>query len=260
MSDPTPVPGWLSRAMDVLIQSGTEESVEKAFEFAKAGLPPYAVRFTGMSGFGDQEYRLMLPTLGEVFKQRRGAYLFGGTEIRSLVPPHDVIPTVMTVPLWAKESCVDDPTLALFAIVPRIDRLRYTQEFGNIILVEPEHGYFTRMAPHQALAVLLQTDPDNPSDWSAEWRECLGILERLRRRRWNSLLVSFNGGGETANEIKAHAKLGWPVLLIEDSGRKTQEIAEDSEFRSKFPNVHSAPCDVDSINAKLDELGVPRKG
>ncbi len=253
-----PIPDWLKRAMDVLIQSGTEESVEKAFEFSKVGLPPFAVRFTGMSGFGEAKERSMLPVLGNVFKRRRGAFLFGGTEIRSLVPPHDVIPTVMSVPIWAKETCLEDPTMALFAIVPRIDRLKYTVEFGNIILVEPEHGYFTRMPPQQALAVLLQTNADDPSDWSAEWKECLSVIERLRRRRWNSLLVSFNGGGVTADEIMAHAKLGWPVLLVEDSGRKTGELAANSEFRANYPNVHSAPCVEDALDAKLDELGVPK--
>ncbi len=253
-----PIPDWLLRAMEVLIQSGTEESVEKAFEFARAGLPTFATRFTGMSGFGEAKERAKLPILGEVFKKRRGAFLFGGTEIRSLIPPHEVIPTIMSVPLWAKESCLDDKTMALFAITPRVDRLKVTQKFGNIILVEPEHGYFTRMVPHQALAVLLQTSPDDHSDWSQEWKECLSVIERLLRRRWGSLLVSFNGGAETAKEIKAHAKLGWPVLLIEDSGRMTEELAKNESFRAEYPNVHSALCDVESINFKLDELGVPK--
>ncbi len=254
-----PIPPWLQRAMKALIQSGSEESVEKAFEFAKAGLPPFAVRFTGISGFGESIDRDKLPILGEVFKERRGAFLFGGTEIRSLIPPHEVIPTIMSVPLWAKQSCLDDDTMALFAITPRVGCLHITEEFGNIIAIEAEHGYFTRIVPYQALAVLLQVNSDDPSDWSHEWKECLSVLERLRRRRWGSLLISFNGGKETRSEINAHAKLGWPVLLIENSGRVTEELVNDKNFRSEFSNVHSAACDVESIHAKLDELGVPRK-
>ena len=62
---------------------------------------------------------------------------------------------------------------------------------------------------------------------------------------------SYKGGSVTEKEIVKTAQLGWPILLINGSGRKTEEYANNTEFLHKFPNVHVAENTAKSLKEKL---------
>lgn len=145
-------------------------------------------------------------------------------------------------------------------IVPTIDDLSL---YGGFIVVSnvPSHASYTVVDGRCPFCLLLQFSTDRPGlTWDDEWRVCLDYMELLRNEaQHKSLHLVYNGGKVTRNECLHVASLPqeddnpWQLLLIEDSGRTATDLAEDTEFRKKYPRV--ASCKKHELAACLQEMG-----
>jgi hypothetical protein len=130
-----------------------------------------------------------------------------------------------------------------------------------IVANNVEDPYFTVIHPEQDITLVVQVSADNPEVWDAEYRECLSITNDLKEYcNFKSVLISYNGGSVTEREILRTAERGWPVILIKDSGRKTDEYANNREFLALRTNVRVVERSAAALRAALAEFGaVPER-
>lgn len=213
----------------------------------------FVVRFTGGCGYMSAEDAQGLYALfQEAFQGFAGAILYGGTRMVDRNDPSIVVPGITEIPplIWQ-----DNPTASILGVVPRSGDLQIS-DLGMIVSDEPSSDYITIIHPHQSQCLVVQQSADKGADWTAEFKECLRITNDLRSYvDWNSLLISYNGGGVTEQEILATAEKGWPVLLINGSGRKSEEYANNEEFLQNYPNVLVAEKSAESIRSALVRTG-----
>ncbi|MFC1638478.1 hypothetical protein ACFL2R_03575 [Patescibacteria group bacterium] len=186
------------------VQNKGEDSVDIALKLTVAR-DKIIVRFTGGCGYmSPEDAQGMNNFFVDSFLGFGGAMIFGGTRM-ILRESKEIVSGITEIPSLIHRKCKDS---VILGVVPRSNELMISGEDGLIV------------------------------SWEAEFLECIKITEKLRSLvRWKSILVSYNGGGVTEKEIVAIAKLGWPVILIKGSGRKSDEYANDSQFLVRHPNV-----------------------
>lgn len=192
----------------------------------------------------------------QAFRDFAGAILFGGTRMlfKSNFKTGRFGITELA-PLIGEQN----PDCVILGVVPRTEELKFSP-YGVIISEEPSDDFITILHPNQDICLIVQLSADNPEIWDAEYEECIEITNNLRQfAGWDSLLISYNGGTVTEREILKTAKLGWPVLLINGSGRKTEEYANNIDFLQTYPNVHVAEKNVACLREKLFILGALKK-
>ena len=144
-------------------------------------------------------------------------------------------------------------------IVPTIGDLSL---YGGFIMVSdsPNHGSYTVVDGRCPFCLLLQFSTDKPGlTWDDEWKVSLDYMELLRNEaEYSSLHLAFNGGKVTRNECEHVAELPqgdnpWRLLLVEDSGRAATELANDREFRSRYPHV--ASCKKRELTSVVRQMG-----
>lgn len=248
--------GSLKAAPALIFKSGGEQTTELMLGLTTAR-DRIVVRLTG--GCGDMSatdaeglYTLFTDAFGEDFG---GVLLFGGTQMLRRDDFSKVVPGITEVPPLIRRR---NPYAVVLGVIPRTDQLRLSPEIpGLVVSEEPEREFITIAHPDQDYVLVVQHSPDQTSLWDAEYLECLRMIELLRNScQWNSLLIAFNGGGVTEREILAHAHRGYSVLLVADSGRVSERLAGDAEFRSRFPNVSVAEKSSTDLRAHLFRLGV----
>lgn len=211
------------------------------------------VRLTGGCGYMSPEsadglYEMFLTA----FRGFEGALLFGGTRMLARDDLNRVIPSITEIPPLIKEA---NPGCEILGVIPKTADLAAVAGIGNV--VSDEEKYYTIAHPYQTSYVLVQDGPDKLVPWETEFEVCRDITSRLRDYAgFGSLLLSFDGGGTTEKEILDLSARGWPVLLIDGSGRKTQEYARNREWLMAHPNVSVCDNDAASLRAALVELGV----
>lgn len=217
------------------------------------------VRMTGGCGSMSQDdAEGLIELFAAAFDGYDGAMLFGGTRMLRCDDPTVVVPGITEVPPALRLRC---PSMTLLGVTPRTQDLALT-EHGVIVSAEDGKPYFTVVHPQQDISLVVQTTPDDPEVWDAEYQECLRIAEDLRSYAgFRSVLVSYNGGTVTRREILATAERGWPVILIRGSGRVTDEFAADDAFLAANPHVAVAEKDVGSLRDALARHGAvpPRR-
>ena len=220
----------------------------------------YLVRITGGCGFmTPQDAHGLYDLYADAFRgDFKGAFLFGGTQMRRKDTPDTVIPSITEVVPCIRRRC---PNTVALGVVPRIEidgNIQHLQLVRTGILVydEPGEEYYTQIHPEQDMCVVVQGSADQGVMWDAEMLFARKAAQLLSQGAgWKQLLISYNGGGVTEKEILQWAQLGWPVLLINGSGRTTEKYANDAQFLSDHPNVHVVERTSASIRTKLIELG-----
>ncbi len=256
----------LDNAPTLYIQTGKEQSALFAMNFAR-DVRHFVLRITGGCGLMSPEDALGLANLENALKggsreesplpRFSGFGLFGGTRMLSKSDPSQVVPGVTEVLPAITGNC---PGAVFLGVIAKVGQLKYTS-LGVVIHDEPDAQYFTIIHPTQHSIVLLQPTPDARASWEDEFRECIRFCHELRMLDWQSLLLVYNGGGVVEKEILAWAKLGrldpdkWKVLLVNGSGRKADEYANNKKFLSHHPTVHVCQNTEQSIREKLTELG-----
>ena len=230
-----------------------ENSANIALSLTKAK-EQVVVRITGGCGYMSEEDANGLYDLySEAFSGFKGAMMFGGTRMVSKNDRNIVLPGITeVVPRIKKEN----PDCIVFGVVPRTDDVKMDTQYGFIV-TDDNNPWITIPHPDQDFFVLLQKSVDQSATWTDEWQECCNVTKRLRNVcDWKSLLIAYNGGGITEQEILALSKEGWPVLLVNGGGRKTDEYASNEEFLTKYPNVKVCNKDVRSFRNALIEMSI----
>ena len=243
---------------NVVFRSGMESAENLAMEFAKRGLPKIAYRWTGGCGGMSPEHAKMLKILEDACVPLAGYHIFGGTEMRSTLDL-SVVPGITDVPVAIRRR---NPFCNLVGIVPKIEEMFKICPFLGLI-IDVAKDYITRVQPDVNMAVVLQPNADDCFEWDDEYKEAIRLIEKLVKRGWDTLNISFNGGGVTAEEIEYWGRLGqrnekFRVLLVDGSGRKTEEFANNAEWLAKYPTVHTVACTPEALDAKFRELELPR--
>jgi hypothetical protein len=211
------------------------------------------VRFTGgCGGMSSQDAENLYDLFMEAFAGFDGAILFGGTR---MIMRHDskiVLPGITEIPPLIRKKC---PEAVVLGVVPKTNELKIVNQ-GIVVSEEDGNDFFTIVHPDQDHCLIVQKSVDDNVGWEAEFKECMSITSDLISfANFKSLLISYNGGGVTEKEILATAEKGWPILLIADSGRKTEEYAKNEKFLADYPNVHVAEKTAESIRDQLMSLG-----
>lgn len=184
-----------------------------------------------------------------------GLCLFGGTRMVRKDNPKVIVPGITEVFPALNKYCDNTATLG---VISKVGHLRHTKH-GIVISNDPKDEYCTIVHPVQTSTVIVQPSADSQASWDDEFKECVRIVHPLIQMNWGALLVVYNGGGVTEKEIRTWAKHGqsdprWNILIVNGSGRKADELANDDEFRADHPTVHVCENDLDHMREKLLEL------
>ncbi len=273
------------------------EDEQFAFNFARDARH-YFLRMTGGCGLMQPEHAVGMDNLAKALGGEKagdpyfdGFGVMGATRMHKLSDPTQIVPGITEV-LPAIHHKVK--RAAILGIVAMTSDLRYgTDDTGILLEVNEANDFYTVVHPALKSVLMVKPSPESLSEevlrllakvpnakdvdppfdpkkalWRAEYRQCLKFCADLMKLPdWRSLLVVYNGGGITEEEILIWAALGkvdsrWQVLLIKGSGRKADEYANNASWLEEHPTVQVAENSVKSIRSKLLELGAirhPRK-
>lgn len=256
----------------LFVRTGRESCEKFLGKFLDIRIRPFVLRVTGGCGLMGDEHAQGLrnvqhaltggPRGSKKLPRFTGFCLFGGTRMVSRVNPRLVIPGITEVVPPINRLCPGARTLGIIAKVGDLKHSRH-----GIIVSDDcdkstpvEEQYVTIAHPTQDTILLVQPSADKTASWEDEAKECIDIADHLRRGHWQGLMLVYNGGGVVDKEIQAWAKLGlqdpfWRVLIVNGSGRKADQYANDEQFLKDHPTVHVCQNDVNDIRAKLLELG-----
>lgn len=238
----------------LFVQNKGEESTKLALRLTQAKTK-VVVRFTGGCGFMQaQDAQGLYQLFVEAFEGFSGALLFGGSRMVRRADHSLVVPGITEVPPLIR---FHNPDCIILGVVPKSEELSLELGLGMVVAQNLGKDYLTIINPDQDLCLVVQQSVDHEVSWDAEFEECIRITENLREYAgWQSLLVSYNGGSVTRKEIMQTAQLGWPVLLIQDSGRVSEELSKDEGFLRTYPNVMTSRKESGHIRKSLQQLRV----
>jgi hypothetical protein len=192
-----------------------------------------AIRLAGgCKGMSAEDKEQMLDFFSAGLSGYGGLIWAGGT--RQVDKNGEIDPMITDVPGYIAKQ--NDGCIAM-GTVPRTAMLSLQ---GESRLVLDEWG--TALNPEMYGILIVQNGPDGEMGWDGDvetyfklmrnWRDYAGFSELG--------LIAWNGGLVTADEIKKAAKQGWPTLLVEGSGRATDEIIEkyrnrDADLMAELP-------------------------
>jgi hypothetical protein len=263
---------WLESSPTLFVQS-EGQSCEKFLANFFRNVRHFVLRGTGGCGnmkpeyyFGLENLKLALggdldvPESAPLDDTRRAKFegfcLFGGTRMIGKADPSQIYLGITEVFPALSARC---PDARILGVVAKAGHLRTTPH-GTIVSHSDADPYVTIIHPVQHSVLLLQPTVDKLANWDSEYQRCIDICEAPAKNNWPGLLIAYNGGGVTAREISAWAQLGrkdpfYRVLLVKDSGGTAGEFACDQNFLDEHPHVHVCENTVESMRAKLLELG-----
>ena len=242
-----------SSAPSLYFKRREEASISIALRLTRAP-ERFVIRITGGCGNMSAEDAVGLYDMFcDALSGYRGAILFGGTRMVRRVNSDIIVPAITEIAPLVKRQ---NPYVQILGVVPKPGDIKIVPEFGIVVTDDLDNDFVTIIHPDQDQCMVVQQNVDKGVDWTVEFQECMTITSFLREEAgWNSLLVSYNGGGVTEKEIMATAKLGWPVLLVNGSGRVTEKLANDQEFLASHPNVMVAEKSAPSLRHQLTRAG-----
>jgi len=152
----------------------------------------------------------------------------------------------------------------VLGVVPRCEDFAFSSEVPVLVVKQQETAdaaqcqedrqFMTIVHPGQDMVIAAMKPLTKDATWDDEVEFCRHVTNLMvTYGAWRSLLVAYNGGGVTEREVRATAKRGWPVLIVQGSGRKCDELALDEEFL-KLPNVKVCQRDAASMRDALEAL------
>lgn len=255
---------WLTNSPTLFVQS-EGQSCESFFANFFRDSRHFVLRGTGGCGNMKPEYYHGLAKLQEALggepgnpdsPRFNGFCLFGGTRMISKDDPEVVVPGITEVFPGLVDSC---PNARVLGVVVKAGHLQTTPH-GIVVSNSDADPYATIIHPQQHSVLLLQPNVDRKADWDAEWQRCLDICASHEANNWDALLTVYNGGGVSERELLHWAELGetrpfYRVLLVRGSGGTADKYANNEAFLKAHPHVHVCDNEVESMRAKLLELG-----
>jgi len=194
-----------------------------------------AIRITGgCKGMSAEDKEDMLAFFSEALRGYKGLIWSGAT--RQVDKIGQIDPMVTEIPgLIASEN----PGCVALGTLPRTDMLSLQQD-SRLVLDE----WGTVPNPSLLGILIVQNGPEGKMDWDGDLDAYFRMMQNWQTYAgFGQLgLISWNGGPITEKEIMRSINLGWPTILIEGSGRVTDEIVakvngRDKEFIKQLPDV-----------------------
>jgi len=236
---------------ELVFMNKGEDSVRAALSLTRAG-SRVVVRITGGCALHPRFHSRLPELFVSAFEGFKGGMIFGGTRTLSRVDG-SVLPSVTEAAPSIARRC---PEARVLGIVPRVDPLVMMPDVGLVVSDKEEEDHVTIIHPSQDTCLLVQKNCDREAIWEDERVVAEAIVADLMGAEWQSVLIAYNGGVTTRNEIRRWAALGWPVILIKGSGRTTGRLCRDKAFLAAHPNVTVAGKSSALLRAALVHHGV----
>jgi hypothetical protein len=174
----------------------------------------------GCSGMSVGDKHGMLSFFGDGLSQFTGLVSSGGT--RAIDSRGQLDPMVTDVPaLLAAQS---PHGVVAISTVPRTGDLGLVDDSR---LVLDESGTLLPN-PGVHMIVLVQSNNGLEIDWDGDLNMYFNMFENLvRHGGWRFGMVVYNGGGVTRSEALRAMTLGWPVILVRESGRQADILVRE---------------------------------
>jgi hypothetical protein len=252
-------------------QQGNMHSVGFALSFAERPTRPFACRITGgcgemtaadAVGMRNVERALCGFTKGKRARRHFAGFgIFGGTRMLSVHDTSVIVPGITEIFPNVLKHCPGTEILGIVAGFQHMIRDSQTAGLADKLILTRTPNHVTVVHPDPRSVLFLQADPNNEEVWDDEYKETFACFRQLHTKGWQTLNLVYNGGSVTEREIKLWAEWGniepgkWNMLLINDSGRKCTQYAQDKGWLREHPCVRVAENDVNAINDQLWELG-----
>ncbi len=259
----------LSSSSKLLWASEHENPETLLFSFASRGVPKQLFRWTGWNASIKSEagdYTDGLSTVARAFQNVKGFHFYNGTQIRNL-SDGSIIPSVTDVPAALNKI---DPEIILLGIIPKVhEEPKLSAEFGLVLKVNEQKGFFTVVNPASDISYVLQPDVNRRHEWLKEAEESFRISTRLAEKGWTANLIVYGGttsGSGQKPSIVESELLGWSkasknfpnlninIILIKGSGGVADKYSTDSEFLAQNPKVKVITLDTEKIQEALASI------
>lgn len=164
----------------------------------------------------------MLDFFGKGLRRFTGLVSSGGT--REKTEDGQIDAMVTDVPaLLAAQS----PTgVVAISTIPRTGDLGLVDD-SRLVLSDDGH---LLPNPGVHMLILVQSHSGTPLGWDGDLRMYFDLFGNLvRHGGWKFGTIVYNGGGVTRKEALRSMALGWPVILIQGSGRQADTIIGEIE-------------------------------
>jgi hypothetical protein len=220
------------------------------------------IRITGgCADMAPEDAQGVLDLFTQAFQGFDGLLLIGGTRMIYGNNPSAVLFGITEVGPAIRRA---NKRSFQLGVIPRTEHFRWHPEIPVLVVkqTEPRNGsaapqqFTTIVHPGQDLVIAATTPLTKQEIWDDEVAFCGYLRETLvEYGDWQSVTLAYNGGGTTERELRADADRGWPVLIVNGSGRKCDELAADADFTRKA-NVTVCERTATSLRGALQRLDV----
>ena len=206
----------------------------------------------GCKNMSQQDKLDMLNFFAQALDGYSGVLFSGGT--RQLTPMGDLDPMVTDVPGFV---ALHNHGIVALGTAPRTDVWSLQGESAFVL-----DGYNTLPNPTMDALLLVQDGPDAVLDWDGDVPMYLSIMDSWHKFAGftNVGLISWNGGAVTEAEFKETANRKWLTVLVEGSGRATDDAI--AAIRAGSPDALQGDHvfianknDPDALRTRLIEAG-----
>lgn len=195
------------------------------------------VRITGGCGFMNSAEEERMMSFAQAFDDYKGVVIGGGTRMIMKDDLSKIRPGVTELlPAIKKIS----PAAITVGLVPKVEgnSMGFLPD-GRIAFDSSDKAdYYTIMAHENDVSILVQKSVDKGIKWEDEYRACIHTMHILKtEKQYRTLTFFYNGGMISEMELLDTVKLGWPVVLVRNSGRMCDKFCNDSLFLIEHPNV-----------------------
>lgn len=222
------------------------------------------VRLTGGAANMERSQTLGIESMYlEAFQGFKGALTIGATQMRSLDVVGQIEYGITELgPLIHRAN----PSSILLGVVPRFEMINLATGLIRNSSTAARGQFATYIHPDVERIVLINGElVRSGSMWHDEVEFCRRIRRvQVEEAGWTSLIVAFNGGTVTNDELLAEVQQGRRVLLVEGSGGVTDsvltgELSNAIDVQGSWPTDHLVfKCQRSgrSLRMALEKLGV----
>jgi hypothetical protein len=213
----------------------------------------------GCSNMTPEDKLNMLDYFVDGFEGFQGFVSSGGTRSESdgrIDPMVTDVPAVLVAAYGGKNVLTLSTTPRTGQMVLRDD---------SRLVIDSDSGIAPQPGVH--MVIVFQTEFSHETlDWDGDVNAYFRLFNEFVKNGWRFGMTVWNGGGVTRDEAIKAAKFGWPVIVVQGSGRAADALAElvlngtpidgvelSERTLSNFTVVHRD--DSNTLNAALRRHG-----
>ncbi len=201
----------------------------------------YIVRISGGCGYMESTEEARLLSFATAFTHYKGVIIGGGTRMLYRKNLHQIRPGVTELLPTIKKVAPDCTTIG---IIPKVkghdlELIQIPDSPFPLLCFGQYEEYITTFTVENDFHIMVQATADIGVRWEDEYRTALIEMEVLRReKQYRCATVFYNGGPTSEKELMDTLELGWPVVLIKNSGRMCDTYGNDQSFLERYTNLH----------------------